>query len=204
MLVVSIFLAQPFFSCRRKPFIAYTRIEKSMDLNGAIVGVFKSRRFWFWEVAGAIIYGIPVAIRFATKSVTIPILNFPGFWIGHIIPGNFLEKVLVNAFFPGGAGGVAGEIFVVNFKGYSVKGRLLYYSRLGGALFQTTVWSLIQFFGYTLFIIGPYGSNIFEFPVVVPINFVLASFSIFTPTVLYFIQSKFSNLRLKRASNIAK
>jgi len=59
----------------------------------------------------AIIYVISVAIRFATKSVAIPLLNFPGFWVGHFIPGNFLEKLLGNSFFPGGAGGVAGDFY---------------------------------------------------------------------------------------------
>jgi len=155
-----------------------------MGFTRATVGLLKSKRFWLWEIAGIIIYTIPVAVRFATKSVTIPLLNFPGFWIGHYIPGNLLEKVIVNAFFPGGAGGIAGEILVSLYIGYCVRGKWLFVSRLAGALTQTAVWSTFQFFGYTLFIMGPYGSNIFEHPVVFPINFVLATLSIFTPNVV--------------------
>jgi hypothetical protein len=155
-----------------------------MDFRTAAVGLLTSKRFWLWEIAGIIIYAIPVAIRFATKSVVIPFLNYPGFWIGHFIPGNLLEKVLVNAFFPGGAGAVAGEIFVSIYLSTTLKGRRLFASRLAGALTQTTIWSVFQFFGYTLLIMGPYGTNIFEFPTVFPINFILATFSIFTPTIM--------------------
>ena len=83
-----------------------------MKLHKAVVATLRSKRFWLWELGGAVIYGIPVAIRFATKSVEIPFLNFPGFWIDHYIPGNMLEKILVNAFFPGGAGSVAAEVLL--------------------------------------------------------------------------------------------
>ena len=92
-----------------------------MKLHRAVIATLRSRRFWLWEVAGAIIYGIPVVIRFVTKNVEIPLLNFPGFWIDYYIPGNLLEKILVNAFFPGGAGGVAGEIVANNYKEERVK-----------------------------------------------------------------------------------
>src|SRR4030066_1174393 len=108
-----------------------------MNLRRAVMATLRSKRFWLWEVAGAIIYGIPVAIRFVTKSVYIPILSLPGFWIDHYILGNLVEKILVNAFFPGGAGGVAGETFASNYKGEAVKGRTKYLARLGGALAQT-------------------------------------------------------------------
>lgn len=155
----------------------------------------KSRRFWAWEIAGAIIYALPAAVRYATGVVALPILNFPGFWIDHIIPGNLLEKVLVNAFFPGGAGGIAGEVFVSSLQGKAVSGRAKYLARLGGALGQTAVWSAIQFAGYYLLISGPGGSyNLFESVFVFPINFVLAALSIFTPDVVGFIRT-----RLKRA-----
>ncbi len=86
-----------------------------MDICSDLAVTFRSRRFWLWEVCGCIIYSIPALIRFTTGNMVIPILNFPGFWIGHFIPGNFLEKIIVNAFFPGGAGGVAGEIFFSNY-----------------------------------------------------------------------------------------
>jgi hypothetical protein len=155
-----------------------------MSLGRAVVALLKSKRFWLWEIVGIIIYAIPAAIRFSTGRVTIPFLNYPGHWIGMFIPGNLLEKVIVNAFFPGGAGAVAGEVFVSQYLGSALGRKQLYLSRLAGAWTQTGIWSAFQFFGYTLFIMGPYGSNIFEHPVVFPINFVLATFSIFTPTVV--------------------
>jgi hypothetical protein len=165
-------------------------LEKTMNLPTAIKATLRSKRFWIWQISGAIIYAIPVAIRFATKNMDIPILNFPGFWIGHFIPGNFLEKLLVNTFFPGGAGGVAGETLVNNYKGEAVKGKTKYLARLGGALLQTAAWSAFQYWGYSLSIIGPFGGNIFEHALVFPINFTLAAFSIFTPDVVNFAKSK--------------
>src|SRR4030042_2796112 len=131
-----------------------------MSLRKAAIATMRSKRFWLWEVAGAVLYCIPVAIRFATRTVSIPILNFPGFWIGHFIPGNFLEKILVNAFFPGGAGGVAGEILASNWKGKAAKGKAKYLYRLGGALLQTAAWSAFQYFGFSLLIMGPGGGKI--------------------------------------------
>jgi hypothetical protein len=161
-----------------------------MTLQTALKSTLRSRRFWLWQIAGAIIYLIPVAIRFATNNVAIPILNFPGFWIGHFIPGNLVEKILVNAFFPGGAGAVAGEVFFSHYKGEATNRKTRYLYRLAGALLQTAAWSLFQFVGYSLAINGPYGSNLFEFFTVFPINFVLAACSIFTPTVVGYIKSK--------------
>ena len=166
-----------------------------MELRRAFADTLKSRRFWTWQIAGVIIYGLPVAYRFATKSVAIPILNFPGSWVGHYIPGNMLEKILVNAFFPGGAGGVAGELLVSNYRGLIIKGKTKYLSRLGGALFQTVLWSAFQLWGYSLMILGPWSigggwGNIFEHWMVFPFNFALAVFSIFTPDVVYFAKSK--------------
>ncbi len=165
-----------------------------MSFFRAITGTLKNKRFWLWQISGALIYSIPVVIRFFSGNVIIPIFNFPGFWIGHFIPGNFLEKLIINAFFPGGAGGVAGEIFVNTYKDKPIKGKTKYQSRLGGALLQTTVWSFFQYWGYSLLILGPWssgttGGNVFEHAVVFPINFVLASISIFTPDVLNFIKS---------------
>src|SRR3990170_8749615 len=134
-----------------------------MKLGEAIARTLRSRRLWVWQIGGAVIYAIPVVIRYATGDVVIPILNFPGVWIGHVIPGNLLEKVIVNAFFPGGAGGVAGEVFASSRKGEVVAGRAKYLARLGGALGQTAVWSAFQFFGYFLLIPGPHGGgNLFE------------------------------------------
>ena len=156
-----------------------------MNKLTALKDTLRSRRFWLWEIGGAIIYAIPVAIRYATGEVAIPILNFPGYWIGHLIPGNLLEKILINAFFPGGAGGIAGEVFVSNYKKTAAKRETKYLARLGGALAQTAIWSTFQFLGYLLWISGPGGGwNLFESVFVFPINFVLASLSIFTPDVL--------------------
>jgi hypothetical protein len=156
-----------------------------MNLLGAIRCMLKSRGFWKWQIAGAIIYAIPAAVRYATGVMALPILNWPGFWVGMFIPGNLLEKILVNAFFPGGAGGVAGEVFASNYQGKAVSGKAKYLSRLGGALGETAAWSAIQFFGYYLLISGPAGSgNLFESVFVFPINFVLAALSIFTPDVV--------------------
>ena len=168
-----------------------------MQFHKAVVATLKSKRFWWWELGGAVIYAIPVAIRFITKSIVIPFLNFPGVWIGHFIPGNFLEKVLVNAFFPGGAGGIAGEIFASYRKNEAVTRKEKYLNRLSGAMLQTAIWSTFQYFGYLLNIKGPYGSNIFESIYVFPINFVLAGFSIFTPDVIDCIKSKIRSITTK-------
>ena len=162
-----------------------------MKLRSVIGATLRSKRFWLWEVGGAILYGIPVAIRFVTKSVYIPILSLPGFWISHYIPSNLVEKILINAFFPGGAGGVAGETLVSNYKGEAIRGKTKYLARLGGALVQTSAWSVFQYWGYFLWISGPHGSgNLFEHPVVFPLNFLLATLSIFTPDVVNFAKSK--------------
>ncbi len=169
-----------------------------MKLSKAIVATFKSKRFWMWQLAGALIYAIPVLIRYGTGRVEIPILNFPGFWIGHIIPGNMLEKVLVNAFFPGGAGAITGEILFNNYTDVVVAGRKKYWARLGGALGQTVLWSTFQFLGYYLMISGPggsEGSNLFESVFVFPINFILATLSIFTPDILSFVARGISRIR---------
>lgn len=171
-----------------------------MTLAGAFVAMLRSRRFWVWQLVGAIIYVIPVLIRYGTGDVVIPVLNFPGFWIGHIIPGNLLEKVLVNAFFPGGAGAVAGEIFALNYVGGAVFHRSRYLSRLGGALGETAAWSVFQFLGYMLMISGPsgaHGSNLFESVYVFPINFVLATLSIFTPDVVSLVAQGVRRVRRK-------
>jgi len=167
-----------------------------MKLSEAVVATLRCRRFWVWELSGAFIYAIPVMIRYATGSNDIPILNFPGFWIDHIIPGNMLEKVLVNAFFPGGAGGVAGEVLVSSQKETALVGRAKYKARLGGALGQTALWTLFQFFGYFLLIPGPGGGwNLFESVFVFPINFVLAALSIFTPDVVGFVKKGLDRIR---------
>lgn len=161
-----------------------------MNLKNAAIATITNRRVWLWQIGGVLIYLTPVAIRFVTGSVAIPILNFPGFWIGYFIPGNLLEKLLVNSFFPGGAGGILGETFALNYNGESPKGKNKYLSRLQGAFLQTAVWSAFQYWGYTLMINGPYGSNLFEYATVYPINFVLAALSIFTPDVVGFLKTK--------------
>lgn len=161
----------------------------------------KSRRFWVWQICGAIIYALPVIIRLATGNVLLPGLSLLAVpWIGHYIPGNLVEKILVNAFFPGGAGGVAGEILYANVHGQVFSRRQKYLTRLGGALLWTAAWSLFQLWGNMQNIIGSYGGNLFEYPTVFPLNFLLASLSIFTPDVLGFIKTKLANAyhRLRR------
>lgn len=172
-----------------------------MQLSSAIMRTLKSKRFWTWQLGGAVLYGIPAAIRFITGSYYIPILSLPGFWIYHIIPGNLVEKFLINAFFPGGAGGVAGEILVSNYYGKALTGKAKYRARLGGALAQTAVWSAIQYAGYTLMIIGPFGGNIFEAWYVYPLNFFLACLSIFTPDIVGFAKSKLVKAKQKQKGN---
>jgi hypothetical protein len=169
-----------------------------MSLRGAVTATLRSRRFWLWQIAGVIIYALPAAYRFATKSIAIPILNFPGFWIGYYIPGNFLEKLLVNSFFPGGAGGVAGEVFFGNYSGAPSTRRSKYIRRLTGAFLETGAWSAFQFIGYLFVIKGPYGSNLFEYAGVFPINFTLAAISVFTPDFVGFVKAKLS--RSKKSS----
>lgn len=166
-----------------------------MDLWSAVKATLRSRRFWVWQLGGAIIYGIPAAIRFATGNVQLPILSLLETPVlDHYIPANLVEKILVNAFFPGGAGGVAGEVFISNYKGVVVKGKTKYLSRLGGALLQTAAWSAFQYWGYSLMILGPWSvggdwGNIFEYWTVFPLNFALAAFSIFTPDIVCFVKS---------------
>ncbi len=169
-----------------------------MEILASAKFTLRSRRFWIWQIAGIIIYGLPAAFRFATGSMAIPILNFPGFWIGHYIPGNFLEKLLVNSFFPGGAGAVAGEIFFCSYQEGTTKGRSKYLHRLAGAFAYTSAWSIFQFVGYSFYINGPYGSNIFEYVGVFPINFTLAALSVFTSDVMHFLKSKV--LKIKNGS----
>ncbi len=174
-------------------------------MSNAIARTLKSKRFWTWQLGGVVLYGIPAAIRFITGSYYIPILSFPGFWIYHFIPGNLVEKFLINAFFPGGAGGVAGEIFVSNYNGKPVTGKAKYTARLGGALAQTAVWSAIQFTGYSLMMIGPFGGNIFEPWYVFPFNFFLACLSIFTPDIVDFAKSKLVQTHQKlKGSRVSK
>jgi hypothetical protein len=166
-----------------------------MKLRRTLGANLRSRRFWVWQLGGAIIYGIPVAVRFITGNVQLPILSLletPA--IDHYVPANLVEKILVNAFFPGGAGGVAGEVLVSNYKGNATKGKAKYLSRLGGALLQTAVWSAFQYWGYSLMILGPWSigsdwGNIFEYWMVFPLNFALAALSIFTPDIVGFVKS---------------
>ncbi len=162
-----------------------------MKVRVAIANTLGSRRFWVWQVCGAIIYGIPVAIRFATGSVYLPILSLletP--WVDHYVPSNLVEKILVGAFFPGGAGGVAGQIFFSFYQGTNLDCKRRYWARFAGAMAQTAAWSTFQLWGNMQNIIGPYGGNIFEYPMVYPLNFLIASFSIFTPDVLKFLKSR--------------
>ena len=181
-----------------------------MKLRRAVVATLKSRRFWVWQLGGAFIYSIPAVIRFATGSVYLPILSlFEIHWIDHYIPGNLVEKILINAFFPGGAGGIAGEVLISNYKEEAVKEKSKYLYRLGGALLQTAAWSALQYWGYSLMILGPWSigpgwGNIFEYWTVFPLNFALATFSIFTPDVVSFVKSTVGNDHRKLSKRNSK
>ena len=167
-----------------------------MTLRKAIGATLKSERFWIWQLGGVIIYAIPAAIRFATGSVRLPILSLLETPVlDHYVPSNLIEKILVNAFFPGGAGGIAGELLASNLKGEAFKGKAKYLARLCGALLQTATWSAFQYWGYSLMILGPWSiggnwGNIFECWTIFPLNFTLAACSIFTPDVVTFIKEK--------------
>jgi hypothetical protein len=169
-----------------------------MDWRRALSSTLRSRRFWTWQLAGAVIYAIPVAVRFATSSNTLPILSLLATpWIDHYIPGNLVEKILVGAFFPGGAGAVAGEILFSNHSGFALAGKRKYGARLAGALTWAAAWTVFQFWGNLQNITGPYGGNIFEYPTVYPLNFLIAALAIFTPTVVYYVKSKLQRLAAK-------
>ncbi len=167
---------------------------------GAIANTLRSRRFWVWQLGCAFIYAIPATIRLATGNIHLPILSaFMPPWNTPYLPRNIVEKVLVNAFFPGGAGAVAGEIFYLNHKSeYSRKQK--YLARLGGAWIETAAWSLFQFIGYMQNINGSYGGNLFESPLVFPLNFLLAALAIFTPDVVGFLKRKLANGRVSAKS----
>jgi hypothetical protein len=167
---------------------------EAMYLN-AVAMMLRSRRFWVWQLAGIAIYAMPAVVRFATGSVYLPVLGlFKIPWIGHFIPGNLVEKILVNAFFPGAAGAVAGELLYVNIHGLTFSRRQKYFARLGGALLWTAAWSLFQFWGNIQNLTGPWGGNIFEYPMIYPLNFLLASLSIFTPSIVVFAKTKIINV----------
>ena len=157
----------------------------------AFKSMLKSRRFWVWGICSAVIYAIPATIRIATGSVILPILSWAATpWVGMYVPANLVEKILVNAFFPGGAGAIAGEIFFSNAKSKTLVGREKYLARLSGALLAVTIWCVIQFSGGLLGIAGSWGCNLFEYPAVFPLNYLLASLSIFTPSILFFLKNK--------------
>jgi len=163
--------------------------------RSALANTLKSKRFWLWQIGGALIYAIPAMIRLATGNVVLPILGLLEIpWIGYWIPGNVVEKILVNAFFPGAAGAIAGEIFYQNLNGPSINQQMKYTRRLTGALIWVTLWSLFQLWGNFQNIIGSYGGNLFEYPMVYPLNFLLASLSIFTPDIVHYIKNKLTNL----------
>jgi hypothetical protein len=164
----------------------------------ALASLFSSKRFWVWQIGGTIIYALPVLIRIATGDVLLPGLSLLAVpWIDHYVPGNLVEKILVNAFFPGGAGAVAGEILYSNLHREGFTRRQKYLARLGGALIWVTGWSLFQLWGNLQNIMGSYGGNLFEYPMVFPLNFALASLSIFTPNVVAFIKNRIANAHSK-------
>lgn len=172
----------------------------------ALKATLHSRRFWTWQLLGIVIYATPVTIRLVTGNVVLPILGLletP--WIDHFVPANLVEKILVNGFFPGAAGAVAGEVFFTyRNQNRPINTRRKYEYRLIGALFYVTLFSAFQLFGYLANITASYGSNLFEYPGVYPLNFLLASLSIFTPTVVEFLWSKIANAIRKNRTGTVK
>jgi hypothetical protein len=158
------------------------------------VTTLRSRRFWIWQLGSVFIYAIPATIRITTGNIHLPILSmFMVPWVTPYVPGNIVEKVLVNAFFPGGAGAIAGEIFYSKMQSENLSSRHKYLARLGGAWLWTSGWSLFQFWGYIQNVTGSYGGNLFESPLVFPLNFLLASLSILTPNVVGYIKKEIVN-----------
>jgi len=177
----------------RRLFKTCTIILDIMYLR-AVANTLRSRRFWIWQLGGAFIYSIPATIRITTGNVHLPILSmFMVPWVSPFVPGNIVEKILVNAFFPGGAGAIAGEIFYSKIRSENLNNRQKYLARLGGAWLWTTGWSLFQFWGYIQNVTGSYGGNLFESPLVFPLNFLLASIAIFTPEVAGYIKKELVN-----------
>ena len=41
----------------------------------ALASTLRSKRFWVWQIGGALIYAIPVLIRVATGNVLLPVLS---------------------------------------------------------------------------------------------------------------------------------
>ncbi len=164
-------------------------------LRNAILKSLRNRRFWVWQISAVLIYATPATIRITTGNIHLPILSmFMPFWVSPFVPGNIVEKILVNAFFPGGAGAVAGEIFYTNLNQKVLSRKQKYLARLGGALLWTTFWSLFQLWGYLQYVTASYGDNLFESPLVFPLNFLLASLSIFTPSIMSKFKTKLSNI----------
>ena len=160
----------------------------------AITNLLRSRRFWIWQLGSAFIYSIPATIRITTGNIHLPILSmFMVPWVTPYVPGNIVEKVFVNAFFPGGAGAIAGEILYSKMQSENLSGRQKYLARLGGAWLWTGGWSLFQFWGYLQNVTGSYGGNLFESPLVFPLNFLIASLSIFTPTIVGLFRTKLAD-----------
>ena len=157
----------------------------------AVANTFRSKRFWIWQLGSVFIYSIPATIRITTGNIHLPLLSmFMVPWVTPYVPGNIVEKVLVNAFFPGGAGAVAGEILYSKVHSESFTRRQKYLARLGGAWLWTAGWSLFQFWGYMQNVTGSYGGNLFESPLVFPLNFLLATLSILTPDVVGYLKKE--------------
>ena len=73
-------------------------------IRNAISRSLLNRRFWVWQIVGVLVYATPATIRITTGNIHLPILSmFMVPWVTPYVPGNIVEKVLVNAFFPGGA-----------------------------------------------------------------------------------------------------
>ena len=104
---------------------------ESMHLRN-LASMLRCRRFWVWEIGGAVIYAVPAAIRIATRQrlfcLVFSLLATP--CLGYVCPSNLVEKIMVNAFFPGGAGAIAGELYFSSAYAKNLEGKQKYVARL--------------------------------------------------------------------------
>jgi len=153
-----------------------------------------------WIAAGITIYGLPAFYRAVTRSdLPLPLLETSNDYI----PKNLVEKLLVNPIAPGGVGAVIGETFVEKLTNRENRGSRKYLSRVFGSLTATSIWTGIQYLGYTVCDIlkyeWPSGGNPFESPNVYPFNILIAiSLAPLVPYAADFLKLKTKRNRDKK------
>jgi len=170
---------------------------KNLILKGiqATTQSLKERKGWI--ATGITIYGLPALYRAVTRSdLPLPLFETSN----EYIPKNLTEKLLINPIAPGGVGAAIGETFVEKFTSRENKGLRKYLSRVFGSVVTTSIWTGIQYLGYTICDMlkyeWPSGGNPFESPNVYPFNMLIAvSFAPFVPYVADYLK-----LKIKRNS----